>query len=79
MSEKPTCEPVGVPKTTKSVPITRNTSSASTLTRANQNSSSPKIFTETRFSASTSTTTTRASAHCGIPTMNSLYCPNHAM
>ncbi len=71
--ENPTSEPVGVPNSTKNVPMTRKTTRARTLIRENQNSSSPNTLTETRFSDTTRTTTINARIHCGIPATNALY------
>ena len=46
---------------------------------ANQNSSSPKIFTEMRFKATVMTTTMNALSHWGISAKNWLYRPNQLM
>ena len=75
--ENPVGAPVGVPKTTKRMPTTRKTTSAETLTTANQNSISPKTFTEMRLVIITTTSTTAASSHWGRSATNWLYCPNH--
>ena len=75
--ENPVGAPVGVPKSTKQMPTIRNTTSAETFTTANQNSISPKSFTEIRLVAMTTTSTTAAISHCGRSAMNWLYCPNH--
>lgn len=42
------------------------TTSAATLMIANQNSSSPKIFTEIRFTVSTTARAISAMTHCGM-------------
>ncbi|MNG33302.1 hypothetical protein D3C84_1195230 [compost metagenome] len=46
-------------------PVTTRPRMATILTRANQNSISPNIFTVTRFSDSSSATQVSAGIHCG--------------
>ena len=53
------------PVTTSSVPTTRNSISAPTLTSENQNSISPNHFTATMFMPPTKNSATRAKSHCG--------------
>ena len=76
MRWNPVSEPVGEPKMTKQMPTIRKITSAATLIRENQNSISPKTFTEIMLVTTTSTTTARATAHCGIAATKALYWPN---
>ena len=50
----------------KTVPTTRNVTSASTLISEAQNSISPKTLTEIRFIDTTTTSAIRARTHCGM-------------
>ena len=52
--------------TSRKMPISMKTTSAPTLMIANQNSSSPKIFTEMRFTVSTTASAISAITHCGM-------------
>ncbi|MCY1235627.1 hypothetical protein D9M72_482500 [compost metagenome] len=69
------CPSTGVPKMTKYVPMMRNAPRAATLMRANQNSSSPKTFTETRLRQRTTTSAIRAQVHCGTAPIHGTYLP----
>lgn len=55
-----------VAATRKTVPTTRKASSATTLTRAAQNSNSPNSATETMFMPNTRASAISAISHCGI-------------
>ena len=70
---------IGVCVTSRKIPITRNSTSAATLTMANQNSISPNSFTETRLSVSTTASAISASTHCGIGEKNDQKCAYSAM
>ncbi len=48
--------------------------SVATLMIANQNSISPKIFTEIRFTAGTTASAMRASTHCGMSVNRLQWC-----
>ena len=47
--------------------------------RANQNSSSPKTFTDTRLTASTVTRAASAHTHCGTAPIHGTYLPKKFM
>ncbi|SIN02958.1 Uncharacterised protein [Mycobacteroides abscessus subsp. abscessus] len=57
---------LGVPVKTMITPTTRKITRAATLMSANQNSISPKTFTEMRLAATTTATTAKAVTPCGI-------------
>lgn len=64
----------GNAKTSQTIATTRNATSAATLMRANQNSSSPNTFTATMFAARTTTRAISASSHCGAAVKADQYC-----
>lgn len=68
---------VAPPRRRKPTPNTRNSTSAPTLTAANQNSISPNTRTDTRLRASTTTSAMRATSHCGMPFSGGRYCPQN--
>lgn len=70
----PATPSIGVRVASSTIPITMNSTSAATLTMANQNSISPNSFTETRFSVSTTASAISASTHCGIGVKNDQKC-----
>ena len=64
----------GKAKTSQTSAITRNATSAATLMRANQNSSSPNTLTATMLAASTTTSAMSARSHCGAAVNAFQYC-----
>ncbi len=58
------CTPGSQPKS-RAAPTSRNPTIAATLSRANQNSNSPKFFTLVRFTAVSTTMNTKAISHTG--------------
>lgn len=59
---------------TRKMPTNRNATRVATLTIENQNSISPKYFTETRFTESTTASAISASTHCGMLVKALQYC-----
>ena len=57
--------PTGCWVASRKMPMSMKTTSAATLTIANQNSSSPKIRTEIRLTVSTTASAMSAITHCG--------------